>query len=215
MTESFPQAASPAGRLITTEGIDGAGKSTQIERLAARWRGRGLEVVCTREPGGTALAEALRGLLLHHAMDALTEALVVFAARRDHLRQVIEPALARGAVVLCDRYTDATYAYQAGGRGLDAAVLDALAGWVQQGREPDLTFWFDLPPEEAARRRAAARAADRFEREDLVFFEQVRQGYATRFGRASAAARVVRLDATAAPDAVAGQIGSALEARGW
>jgi dTMP kinase len=204
---------SPAGCFITTEGIDGAGKTTQIDRIAARWREAGHEVVRTREPGGTPLAEALRELLLSRDMDPLTEALLVFAARRDHLRTVIEPALARGAVVLCDRYTDATFAYQGGGRGFELATLAQLEAWVQAGRQPDLTLWFDLRPEEAARRRAGARAPDRFEAEQLAFFEAVRAGYAERF--AQAGARVARLDAEQPPQAVAAQIDAVLQARGW
>jgi dTMP kinase len=203
---------SPAGCFITTEGIDGAGKTTQIDRIAARWRDAGHEVVRSREPGGTPLAESLRGLLLSRDMDPLTETLLAFAARRDHLRTVIEPALARGAVVLCDRYTDATYAYQGGGRGVDLATLAQLEIWVQAGRQPDLTLWFDLRPEEAARRRAGARAPDRFEAEQLAFFQAVRTGYAQRFADLS---RVARLDAEQPPEAVAAQIDAVLAARGW
>jgi dTMP kinase len=203
---------SPAGCFITTEGIDGAGKTTQIDRIAARWRDAGHEVVRTREPGGTPLAESLRELLLSRDMDPLTETLLAFAARRDHLRTVIEPALARGAVVLCDRYTDATYAYQGGGRGVDLATLAQLETWVQAGRQPDLTLWFDLRPEEAARRRAGARVPDRFEAEQLAFFQAVRTGYAQRFADLS---RVARLDAEQPPEAVAAQIDAVLAARGW
>jgi dTMP kinase len=143
------------GRFISFEGIDGAGKSTHIEAVAARLRRSGAEIVCSREPGGTPLAEHLRELLLHSPMDALTEALLVFAARRDHITQVIAPALARGANVLCDRFTDATFAYQGGGRGFDQAVLLRLEQWVQQGLQPDLTLWFDLP---AAARRIGSNA---------------------------------------------------------
>ncbi len=146
------------GHFITFEGIDGAGKSTHIEALAERLRRRGRAVLVSREPGGTPLAERLRELVLHEPMDALTEALLVFAARRDHLQRVIAPALARGTTLLCDRFTDATFAYQGGGRGLDLAVLAQLEAWVQQGLQPDLTLWFDLAPALAAERRAAARA---------------------------------------------------------
>jgi dTMP kinase len=202
-----------AGRFISFEGIDGAGKSTHIEPLADHLRQRGLEVVVTREPGGTPLAEQLRELVLHAPMDALTEALLVFAARRDHLAGRIEPALARGAFVLCDRFTDATFAYQGGGRGFDGAVLAQLERWVQQGREPDLTLWFDLPAETAADRRAAVRAPDRFEAEDLAFFERVRQGYAQR--AKAAPERFVRLDAAAGRQAVGAQLLDALERRRW
>ncbi|MBP8272239.1 MAG: dTMP kinase [Sphaerotilus sp.] len=211
MSEVHPL-PSPAGCFITTEGIDGAGKTSQIDRIAARWRGVGHEVVRTREPGGTPLAECLRELLLSRDMDPLTETLLAFAARRDHLRLVIEPALARGAVVLCDRYTDATFAYQGGGRGVDLATLAQLEQWVQCGRQPDLTLWFDLCPEEAARRRAGARVPDRFEAEQLAFFQAVRAGYARRFADAP---RVARLDAEQTPDAVAAQIDAVLAARGW
>ena len=154
------------GRFISFEGIDGAGKSSHIDALAAALRAQGHTVQQTREPGGTPLAEQLRSLFLHQPMDALTEALLVFAGRRDHLRCVIQPALAAGQVVLCDRFTDATFAYQGGGRGFDTAVLAQLETWVQADDagglvQPDLTLWFDLPPAVAARRRAAARDADR------------------------------------------------------
>jgi dTMP kinase len=198
------------GRFVTFEGIDGAGKSTHLATAADWWRARGDEVVLTREPGGTALAERLRELLLGVPMDGLTEALLVFAARRDHLQRVIEPALARGAVVLCDRFTDATFAYQGAGRGMDAGVLGVLEGWVQQGRQPDLTLWFDLPADEAARRRAAARAADRFEQEDLEFFARVREGYAARC--AAAPARFRRIDSAQPREAVWAQVQVALAA---
>jgi dTMP kinase len=201
------------GRFVTFEGIDGAGKSTHIEPLAERLRQRGFEVVVTREPGGTPVAERLRELLLHAPMDPLTEALIVFAARRDHLVQHIEPALARGAVVLCDRFTDATFAYQGAGRGFDGAVLAQLEAWVQQGRQPDLTLWFDLPAETAALRRAAARAPDRFESEALEFFQRVRQGYAER--ALNAPQRFHRVDAAADLGAVSAQVQAALESQPW
>ena len=202
-----------AGLFITFEGIDGAGKTSHVDAIAERWRARGLEVLRTREPGGTPLAEALRELFLHRRMDALTEALLVFAARRDHLVQVIEPALARGAVVLCDRFTDATFAYQGSGRGFDQGVLAQLEAWVQQGRQPDLTLWFDLDPATAAQRRAAARTADRLEAEPLDFFARVRAGYA---GRAAAdPARFARLDASGTLEQVRAQVLAVLEARGW
>lgn len=202
-----------SGRFITFEGIDGAGKTSHIEALADWLRARGREVVLTREPGGTELAERLRELVLHAPMDALTETLLVFAARRDHLQQRIEPALAQGAVVLCDRFTDATFAYQGGGRGFDTAVLAQLETWVQQGRQPDLTLWFDVPAATAAERRAAVRAPDRFERQDQAFFERVIAGYAAR--AAADPARFVRLDARPAPAAVWQQIETALAARPW
>jgi len=202
-----------SGRFVTFEGIDGAGKSSHIEALAGWARARGAEVVLAREPGGTPLAEKLRTLFLHDAMDALTEALLVFAARRDHLRAVIEPALARGALVLCDRFTDSTFAYQGAGRGFDLGVLAQLEAWVQAGRQPDLTLWFDVDPAVAAQRRAAARDADRLEREDAAFFARVRDGYARRAG--TAPARVVRIDAAQPLEAVRADALAALAARGW
>ena len=202
-----------SGRFITFEGIDGAGKSTHIVALAERLRQRGAEVVCTREPGGTELAEKLRELVLHAPMDALTEALLVFAARRDHVQQLVAPALARGATVVCDRFTDATFAYQGGGRGFDAAVLTQLERWVHAELQPQLTFWLDLPAEDAARRRAAARAADRFESEDLPFFERVRAGYEARM--AAAPGRFVRVDSSLERAAVWAQIDAELTRRAW
>ena len=201
-----------SGRFITFEGIDGAGKSTHIATLADWLRAQGREVVLTREPGGTALAEALRELVLHQAMDALTETLLVFAARRDHLQQAIEPALARGAVVLCDRFTDATFAYQGHGRGFDRAVLATLETWVQQGRQPDLTLWFDVDPALAAQRRAAARAPDRFEAQDLAFFERVRAGYAAR--AAAHPLRFERIDSAQTPASVQARMLQIAQARG-
>jgi dTMP kinase len=194
-TDSAALADPNRPRFISFEGIDGAGKSSHIEALAQALREAGQQVLCTREPGGTALAEALRALFLAHEMDALTEALLVFAARRDHLRCVIEPALAQGHTVLCDRFTDATVAYQGFGRGFDLALLAQLETWVQAGRQPDLTLWFDLPAPVAAARRASARAPDRLEREDIAFFQRVSAGYAAR--AAADAPRFARIDATA------------------
>jgi len=202
--------ASVHGLFLSFEGIDGAGKSTHLDAAESWLRVHAAEVVRTREPGGTPLAEALRALVLHEPMDALTESLLVFAARRDHLRRCIEPALARGAVVLCDRFTDATFAYQGGGRGFDRGVLSRLEDWVQQGRQPDRTFWFDLPPAVAAARRAAARAPDRFESQDEAFFERVRAGYAAR--AAADPGRFVRLDAARDAGAVREQLLAALQA---
>ena len=213
MSVSANLAAPAGGRFVTFEGIDGAGKSSHIEALADWARARGVEVVLTREPGGTPLAERLRELFLHEPMDPVTEALLVFAARRDHLRQVIEPALARGAMVLCDRFTDATFAYQGAGRGFELAVLAQLEAWVQQGRQPDLTLWFDLAPAEAARRRAAVRSADRLEREDEAFFTRVRDGYAQR--AQAAPARFARIDAAQTREAVRADAIAALASRGW
>lgn len=176
------------GLFISFEGIDGAGKSTHIEGLAQAFKAQGRAVTLTREPGGTPLAEKLRALVLNDAMDAMTEALLVFAARRDHLQQVIEPALARGDVVLCDRFTDATFAYQGSGRGFDLTMLSILEQWVQavQGpessfiRQPDLTVWFDLPAEIAAQRLAGARVPDKFEAQPVAFFRRVSDGYRQR-----------------------------------
>ena len=207
-----PPAPTPA-RFITIEGIDGAGKTTHLEALVARLRQAGATVVATREPGGTALAETLRGLLLSQPMDALSEALLVFAARRDHVKGVIEPALARGDTVVCDRFTDATFAYQGAGRGFDAQVLAQLEQWVHGHLQPSLTLWFDLPAEAAAERRAAVRSPDRFEQQDLAFFERVRAGYAARCDQAPG--RFVCIDALPAPAEVWRQVEAALQARGW
>jgi dTMP kinase len=196
------------GRFITFEGIDGAGKSSHLEPLASRLRERGQDVLVTREPGGTPLAELLREQVLHQPRDALTEALLVFAARRDHLQRVIEPALAQGRTVLCDRFTDATFAYQGGGRGFDLAVLAQLEAWVQQGRQPDLTLWFDIEPQVAAQRRAAARSPDCFEAQDSAFFARVRDGYAQRAQQQPQ--RFVRIDASPAPAQVWAQVCAAV-----
>ncbi len=204
----------PRGAFITLEGIDGAGKSSHLPAIQAWLQERGATVVATREPGGTPLAETLRELVLHQPMDALTEALLVFAARRDHVQQVIVPALAQGAWVLCDRFTDASFAYQGGGRGFDLPLLQTLETWVQQGPpvlQPDLTLWFDAPAALAAARRAAVRAPDRFEAQDAVFFERVRAGYAAR--AAAAPQRFVRLEAACSRDEVWAQVAAALQAR--
>lgn len=201
------------GVFITFEGIDGAGKTTHMDTLEQLLKSQGREVVRTREPGGTPLAEKLRGLFLHDAMDPLTESLLVFAARRDHLVQVILPALARGAWVMCDRFTDASFAYQGGGRGFDLQVLRTLESWVQNQTQPDLTFLFDLPPEVAASRLAAARQPDRFEAQDTAFFARVRQAYLDRM--AQSPARFALIQADAAPQAVASQINQIVQAKGW
>lgn len=207
----------PRGLFVSFEGIDGAGKSTHIEGLASAFREQGRVVTLTREPGGTPLAEALRALVLNEAMDPLTEALLIFAARRDHLQQVIEPALARGEVVLCDRFTDATFAYQGGGRGFDLEVLAQLERWVQGGegrrlRQPDVTVWFDLPPEVAAERLAGARVPDRFESQPVAFFRAVAAGYAAR--AQAAPDRFVRVDAAQERHRVWQQITSAFVRKG-
>ena len=169
------------GKFITFEGIDGAGKSSHVEWLAEGLRERGLTVQVTREPGGTALGEKLRELLLNQPMHLETETLLMFAARREHLAQLIEPALARGEWVVCDRFTDATHAYQGGGRGLERSKLQILEHWVHDHLQPNLTLLFDLPLEVARERIAvASRSLDRFEQERADFHERVRQAYMER-----------------------------------
>ena len=213
------------GLFISFEGIDGAGKSTHIDGLAAAFKAQGRQVTLTREPGGTPLAEKLREMVLHDAMDALTEALLIFAARRDHLHNVIEPALARGDVVLCDRFTDATFAYQGSGRGFDLRVLQQLEQWVQaipadaaspSGpglRQPDVTVWFELDPAIAAVRLAGARVPDRFEAQPVEFFQKVSDGYAAR--AQADAQRFVRLDGAQTREAVWQQLHDTFVQRGW
>lgn len=203
------------GLFITFEGIDGAGKSTHIGRLAGLLRAQGRTVTQTREPGGTPLGERLRELLLHEAMDPLSEALLMFAARREHVVQVIAPALARGDTVLCDRYTDATFAYQGFGRGFDLAVLAQLEAWVQGPQpllQPDLTVWFDVPTEVAAARLAASRQPDKFEAESRAFFDRVVAGYAHR--AAQDPGRFTRLDSTRPMDEVWSQLLGVCQQRG-
>jgi dTMP kinase len=204
------------GLFISFEGIDGAGKSTHIQGLADLFRQQGRTVTLTREPGGTPLAEALREMVLHQAMDPLTEALLVFAARRDHLNLVIEPSLARGEVVLCDRFTDATFAYQGGGRGFDRGVLTQLEQWVQTNphglRQPDLTIWFSLDPAIAAQRLADARVPDRFESQPIDFFRAVHQGYQQRADQMPQ--RFITLDASQPRHQVWQQLTRALISRG-
>jgi dTMP kinase len=212
-TTSTANAFDESGRFITLEGIDGAGKSTHIQHLAQRWGGQGKKVVCTREPGGTELAEALRHLILEKNMDALTEALLIFAARRDHLAQVIEPALSEGAWVLCDRFTDATFAYQGAGRGFDLKILSQLEQWVQGDRQPDLTILFEIDPALAAQRLKSARALDRFEQLTPAFFERVQQGYVLR--RQACPARFLSVDAAPAIEVVWCILEAALTAKGW
>jgi dTMP kinase len=213
------------GLFISFEGIDGAGKSTHIDGLAAAFKAQGRQVTLTREPGGTPLAEKLREMVLHDAMDSLTEALLIFAARRDHLHNVIEPALARGDVVLCDRFTDATFAYQGSGRGFDLGVLKQLEQWVQTTtadaanpssnglRQPDVTVWFELDPAIAAVRLAGARVPDRFEAQPVAFFQKVSDGYAAR--AQADAPRFVRLDAAQTREAVWQQLHHNFVQRGW
>ncbi len=206
------------GVFISFEGIDGAGKSSHVQTLAQAFRAEGRAVTVTREPGGTPLAEKLRALALNDPMDALTEALLMFAARRDHLQQVIEPALARGDVVLCDRFTDATFAYQGEGRGFDWDVLAQLERWVQatpQGflREPDLTLLFDLAPGIAAQRLAGARVPDKFESQPVEFFARVAAGYARRV--AANPGRFARIDAKPSRDAVWAEVLAAVRGKQW
>lgn len=193
------------GKFITLEGIDGAGKSTHLAWLADRLRRDGREVVLTREPGGTPLGEKLRALLLNEPMDVETETLLMFAARQEHLAKVIRPALARGAWVLSDRFTDATFAYQGGGRGVPAARLEALEAWVQQGLQPDLTIFLDVPVAVGQGRLQAAQGTlDRFEREAASFHERVRDAYLARAARDPRRIRVV--DASRPLDAVRKQL---------
>lgn len=197
---------------ISFEGIDGAGKSTHIARVAQMFEAQGRVVTLTREPGGTALAEQIRALVLSAPMDGMTEALLLFAARRDHIAQVIVPALAREEVVLCDRFTDATFAYQGAGRGFDWEMLATLEHWVQNGLHPDTTLWFDLPPATAAARLRQTRdSSDRFEAESQAFFEKVTQGYARRC--AAQPQRFARIDASQSPEAVWAQVLDTLAAR--
>lgn len=180
------------GRFITLEGLDGAGKSTHLTWLVETLRARGHEVVQTREPGGTPLGEKLRALLLADPMHLETEALLMFAARREHISQVIEPALARDAWVVCDRFTDASFAYQGGGRGLARQKLEALEEWVQAGLQPDLTLLFDVSIEVARSRvTGMGRDLDRFEREQAEFFERVRAEYLARAADSNGRIRVI------------------------
>ena len=221
------------GLFISFEGIDGAGKSTHISALADAFAAQGRAVTLTREPGGTPLAEKLRALILNDSMDALTESLLIFAARRDHLACVIAPALARGDVVLCDRFTDATFAYQGSGRGFDLQVLSKLELWAQDTQglghdlvnelgakgaapallQPDLTVWFDLPPEAAAARLAGARVPDKFEAQPVEFFRRVAQGYADRM--ALDPGRFARIDASLARETVWSAVHQVFTGKGW
>jgi len=180
------------GKFITFEGIDGAGKSSHVEWLASFLRDKGKVVHVTREPGGTELGEKLRELLLHKSMHLETETLLMFAARREHLAKVIEPALACGEWVVCDRFSDATYAYQGGGRGLDRTKLQQLEHWVHGHLQPDLTLLFDLPLDVARERIVlASRVLDRFEQERADFHERVRQAYLERAHSSPARIRVI------------------------
>ena len=223
------------GLFISFEGIDGAGKSTHIDALVAAFKTQygdskvAKNVIHTREPGGTPLSEKLRQLILNDAMDALTESFLVFAARRDHLNLVIEPALARGDVVLSDRFTDATFAYQGGGRGFDLKTLSTLEQWTQQIRwldanftgkndeetirQPDLTIWFDLPPEIAAQRLAGARVPDKFEAQPVEFFRQVAAGYQKRMD--DSPSRFAKINSNQSREAVWRDVLAAVKSRGF
>lgn len=193
------------GKFITLEGVDGAGKSTHLEWLVRHLRIRGRGVVQTREPGGTPLGEKLRTLLLGEPMHLETEALLMFAARREHIERVIEPAIARGDWVVCDRFTDASFAYQGGGRGLSEEKLAQLETWVQGHFQPDLTLLFDLPIDIAAQRMAGAeRQLDRFEQEKADFHERVRTAYLIRAARMPA--RVCVIDARQTPEQIQKQL---------
>jgi dTMP kinase len=198
-----------AGRFITFEGIDGAGKSTHIGFVTDLLKDAGKTVVSSREPGGTPLGEKLRELLLHEKMDLETEALLMFASRREHIAQVIEPALARGDWVLSDRFTDASFAYQGGGRGLPLAKLEQLERWVHPGLQPDLTLLFDVPLEVARERLDATRTLDKFESEEASFFERCRSEYLRRAAESNG--RIVVVDSTRSIDEVRGSLRAALE----
>ncbi|WP_293775919.1 dTMP kinase [uncultured Oxalicibacterium sp.] len=191
-------------KFITFEGIDGAGKSTHLAFVADALRAAGRQVVVTREPGGTPLGESLRNLLLHEKMHLETEALLMFAARREHLAQVIEPALARGEWVISDRFTDASFAYQGGGRKLARAKLEALEQWVHPGRQPDLTLLFDVPLDVARARLDATRTLDKFEQEKADFFEATRAEYLRRAAEFPARFRVI--DSTQPIDVIRQQL---------
>ena len=202
-----------SGRFVTFEGIEGVGKSTQVQRAAEWLRGQGLEVVVTREPGGTPLAEAIRHLVLEpqqDRLDGVAELLLMFAARSVHLYNLIEPALERGAWVLCDRFTDATEAYQGAGRGVPLEFVHALEQIAQRGRRPDLTLLLDAPVELALERsRLRGTQTDRFEAEQAGFFRRVRQGYLDIAAREPG--RVVRVDASQGQDAVGADVHAALQ----
>ena len=187
------------GKFITLEGVDGAGKSSHVDWIAGKLRARGVSLVVTREPGGTPLGEKLRDILLAEPMDLETETLLMFAARREHLAKLIIPTLDRGDWVLSDRFTDASFAYQGGGRGLDFERIRSLESWVQKGLQPDLTIFFDLSVEIARQRLAAGKAPpDRFEQEGDAFFERVRRAYQDRASQSSG--RIKTIDSSRSMD---------------
>ncbi len=200
---------STRGKFISFEGIDGAGKSTHIGFVKAFLEARGMTVVSSREPGGTRLGEKLRDLLLHEKMHLETEALLMFASRREHMAQVIEPALDAGSWVLSDRFTDASFAYQSGGRGMDRSKMEALEAWVHPHLQPDLTLLFDVPLEVARERLDATRTLDKFEREQGEFFARCRAEYLRR--AAQYPARFAVIDSTRSIDETQGNISEALE----
>jgi len=195
-------------KFITLEGMDGAGKSTHITDIIKALSARGVEVVSTREPGGTELGERLRELLLHETMHPETETLLMFAARREHIANVIAPALARGAYVLSDRFTDATYAYQCGAKGVLASKIEQLELWVQESLQPDLTLLFDVPVEVSMQRLSAARTPDKFERESAEFFTRIRNAYLQRAQQNPARFKVI--DSNRPLDEVAQSVAQAI-----
>lgn len=192
------------GKFITLEGVDGAGKSTFLAWIEQRIRSKGVDLLVTREPGGTPIGERLRELLLHVAMDRKTETLLMFAAREEHIVRVIDPALAAGRWVLCDRFTDATFAYQGAGRAVGLREIAILEAWVQNGLQPDLTVLFDLPVDVARARSQAARSPDRFESEQVEFFARVREGYLQRAREYPQRIRII--DGSRAPADVEAQL---------
>jgi dTMP kinase len=187
-------------KFITFEGVDGAGKSTHLNWFADSLRARGIDLLVTREPGGTPLGEKLREILLHEPMHAETEAMLMFAARREHIAQVIKPALQRGTWVISDRFTDASFAYQGGGRGVPVEKLEQLERWVQEDLQPDLTLLFDIPVEVARQRLSNNVMLDKFEQEKSNFFEKVRNAYLARSQKNPARFVIIRAEKT--PDEV-------------
>lgn len=179
------------GKFITLEGMDGAGKSTHIPTITAAFKARGIEVLNTREPGGTKLGEGLREILLHQSMHPETEALLMFAARREHIAEVIEPALINGTYVISDRFSDASFAYQSGGRGVPASKISQLEAWVHPELQPDLTILFDVPVEVSVARLASARSPDKFEQQTPEFFTRIRNAYLQRAEQAPERFRIV------------------------
>ena len=197
-------------KFITFEGVDGAGKSTHLSWFAETLRAQGIDVLLTREPGGTPLGERLREILLNEPMHAETEALLMFAARREHIEQVIRPALARGTWVISDRFSDASFAYQGGGRGLDTGKLEQLEQWTHGGFQPDLTLLFDIPVEIARQRLSNNQSLDRFEQEQAIFFEKVRQAYLDRYEKSPQ--RFALIDAAQSLDQVKASLEKIIQA---